>query len=289
MTDKEVVLPEVPLTIHNDTYAAIDPRRPELSAADKTVVITGAGTGIGRATVQAFALAGSKDIHILGRTVATLNESKDVVEKEFPGIKVTVHRADIADEASVQEAAKKIGAWDVLVHNAAYLSQPGPVIGSGDLKDWWTGFEINVKGTFIVANAFLPSHKPNAAFVATSSGVVALPSEMAGYFSSYTASKLAAAKVVELVAAQYPDVQVLNFHPGVVKTAMNEKSAMNIPTPDTPTLPAHFAVWASSPEAAFVRGRLVYANWDVTELKKLQDKFEKDDRFLTTGLLGFPF
>lgn len=57
---------------HNDTYDAIHPQRPELSQAGKTVVVTGAGSGIGREVVNAFALAGARAIHILGRTKQTL-------------------------------------------------------------------------------------------------------------------------------------------------------------------------------------------------------------------------
>ncbi|KAF1953536.1 hypothetical protein CC80DRAFT_551184 [Byssothecium circinans] len=44
-------------TWHNDTYSAIDPSKPELSQKGKTVVITGAGSGIGRETAIAFAKA----------------------------------------------------------------------------------------------------------------------------------------------------------------------------------------------------------------------------------------
>jgi FlaA1/EpsC-like NDP-sugar epimerase len=64
----------------NETYAAIDPTRPELSVAGKTVAITGGRTGIGRETVRAFALAGATLIRILGRTQATIAETKKIVD-----------------------------------------------------------------------------------------------------------------------------------------------------------------------------------------------------------------
>ena len=53
-------------------------------------------------------------------------------------------------------------------------------------------------------------------------------------------------------------------------------------------LPAHFLLWAASPEAAFANGRFLFCNWDVTQLKALEKKIAGDN-YLTTGLLGWPF
>src|ERR1700753_2244087 len=94
--------PKQPVT----SYPSIDPRRPELSVKGKTVVITGAGVGIGRETAKEFALAGPKDIHIIGRTKATLEETKSIIAKEAPNVAVTIHIADVADETAIQKAAK---------------------------------------------------------------------------------------------------------------------------------------------------------------------------------------
>lgn len=53
-------------------------------------------------------------------------------------------------------------------------------------------------------------------------------------------------------------------------------------------LPGSFAVWAASPEAAFLHGRFVWAAWDVEELKSgpLREKLEKDDTFLKVTVKG---
>jgi len=126
---------------HNDTYDAINPSKASLSMAGKTIIITGGGTGIGRETVRTFAAAGAASIHILGRTQATLTETKNLVEREFPAVAITVHIADVTDEKAVSKAAKEIGAWDVLVSNAGYLATRSP-ISEADLTEWWTGFEV---------------------------------------------------------------------------------------------------------------------------------------------------
>jgi NAD(P)-dependent dehydrogenase (short-subunit alcohol dehydrogenase family) len=127
----------------NDTYAEIDPNRPELSVKNKIVVITGGGTGIGRETVQAFAVAGAAHIHILGRTKSNLVETKEIVEKSVPSTAITVHAADVTDEKNIEEVAATIGAWDVLVSNAGYLSKASP-IKDVNVNDWWLGLEVSL-------------------------------------------------------------------------------------------------------------------------------------------------
>lgn len=131
---------------HNETYAAIDPTRPELSMAGKTVAITGGGTGIGRETVRAFALAGATSIHILGRTQATLAETKKIVESDVPGVNIVLHIADVTDQKAVQKAAQEVGKWDVLIPNAGYLAKRSP-IKDLDVDEWWLGFEVRSFGS----------------------------------------------------------------------------------------------------------------------------------------------
>ena len=128
---------------HNDTYAAIDPKKPALSAAGKTVIVTGAGAGIGRETTRAYAAAGASSIALLGRTLATLSETKGIVEAEFPSVCVTTHPVDIADEAAVRKAAGDIGKWDVMVLNAGVLTSPVS-IAEANVKDWWRVFEVGL-------------------------------------------------------------------------------------------------------------------------------------------------
>ncbi|KAE9977959.1 hypothetical protein EG328_001752 [Venturia inaequalis] len=272
---------------HNDTYASIDPSRPELSAKGKKIVITGGGYGIGRGTAIAFAEAGAAGIAILGRKEAPLQETKEFIENKY-NIPVSTHVADVTDESAIKKAAKEIGEWHVLDMNAGYFAAPAETMEiSAD--EWWKPFEINIKGSFITAQAFLPNRGKDATLIGVSTGAVNLPAAMLIRTSSYASSKYGLLKVMEILAAEFPDVHVVTIHPGVVETNMLEKSEMAEQLPiDTPELPAHFAVWISSPEAAFVRGKFVSCNWDVDELKKAAKKITETDSLFTTSLVYSP-
>lgn len=53
-------------------------------------------------------------------------------------------------------------------------------------------------------------------------------------------------------------------------------------------LPAHFLVWLASPEAAFLKGKYVWMNWDVKEMIDRKDEIENDNNLLRVNLNGVP-
>jgi len=53
------------------------------------------------------------------------------------------------------------------------------------------------------------------------------------------------------------------------------------------SLPSGFLVWAASPEAEFLKGRVLWSNWDIDELKAQKAEFEDTSKFMV-GLLGWP-
>lgn len=83
-----------------------------------------------------------------------------------------------------------------------------------------------MKGSFITAQAFLPTRGKNATLIGVSTGAVNLPAAMLVPASSYAGSKYALLKVMEILAAEFSDVHVVTVHPGVVETNMYEKSGM---------------------------------------------------------------
>lgn len=133
--------------------------------------------------------------------------------------------------------------------------------------------------------------------------------------SAYASSKLAQVKLLEFLAAENPNIFVASLHPGIVETKTFTKSGSKadalpmdkgesyVPPPLSTTLaaflivtepdmtlpnivqlPAHFTVWLTSPEAAFLKGRLVWANWDVNELKARAEEIASGVQLTTSSL-----
>ncbi|KAF9996388.1 hypothetical protein BGZ79_009874 [Entomortierella chlamydospora] len=280
---------------HTTPYPAIDPSLPALSAAGKVIVITGGGSGIGPHIANAFALAGSRKIAILGRTRSTLDKTKATLESTYPGIKVLIFVADVADASAVNAAFNgtkdAFGPIDIFVANAAYLPEPVKVKDT-DVEDFVQGLDTNVKGSLITTQAFLATAAlSDAVLIHVTTAAVHLPG--LANFSGYQISKLAALKFFEVVQIENPHIRVMNVRPGYLVTDMNAKviaggvgSDGSIPYDDL-DLAGYFMVWAASTEAAFLKGKLIWSNWDVEELKERREELEGSQK-LTMVLDGWP-
>jgi 2-keto-3-deoxy-L-fuconate dehydrogenase len=117
-----------------------------MNLAGKTVLITAAAQGIGRASVEAFSRAGA-------RVWATdINEPALAAVRELPG--VTARRLDVLDEAAVRALTGEIGAVDVLF-NCAGVVHAGGVLQASD-KDLDFAWDLNVKAMVRTIRAVLP-------------------------------------------------------------------------------------------------------------------------------------
>lgn len=227
-------------TYHQKTYPSISPTRPELSAAGKTIFVSGGGRGLGIGIVEAFAAAGAAHIIILGRTTAALKEVAERTGAAHPSTKISTVSGDVSREEDVARAfAETAGEQgiDVVVANAGYLPTVEPVAAagagsSGVTEDWWTAWEVNVKGLFLLARQFLASARPGGVFVNISAAGAHLNPALPG-FSGYAGSKIGAARLVETLQLENPSLRFYNVHPGVVESDMLVKSKLrelNIPT-----------------------------------------------------------
>jgi NAD(P)-dependent dehydrogenase (short-subunit alcohol dehydrogenase family) len=219
--------PSLTSTWHSQSYPAIDPLRPELSAKGKVVVVTGGGGSIGAATALAFAKAGACKIGIIGRRQQPLDNTKKQIVEAVPGTTVMTVHGDISQADSVRGAfgniKKDLGEIDILVCNAGYLSK-FEKLEEADPEEWWKGYEVNVMGAFNCTRAFLSVSAPRAILVDVSTGVVHMPAMSSG--SAYVGSKLAATKVYETFGAENPNIEVVHVHPGVVSSEINTKSGI---------------------------------------------------------------
>ncbi|OJI97560.1 hypothetical protein ASPVEDRAFT_184432 [Aspergillus versicolor CBS 583.65] len=253
---------------HSEPYPFISPTRPGLSAAGKNVVITGGGTGIGKAIAIAFTQAGAKSVAIIGRRVNKLEATAQAIkEAATTTTQVIIEAGDITHLKSIKTALENIvaevGQIDIFASNAGMLPTPAPVFGYSE-ADLRVAFETNFIGAFHSLQAFLPLAAPGAKVFNTSSGIAhwAPQKELPGMFS-YAATKLATIRMFDYFAAENPGIHVVNIQPGIIATEVNPDITEG---PDTVELPAHFLVWLASDEAKFLKGRFVWANWDAQEL-----------------------
>jgi NAD(P)-dependent dehydrogenase (short-subunit alcohol dehydrogenase family) len=188
-------------------------------------VVTGAGSGIGRATARRLAGLGAK-VHV----VDVDDEAADAVREEIVGAggRAAAHAVDVADAAAVEKLAatafEQDGAVDVL-HNNAGIGHAGPV-DETTLEDWRRIVEVNLMGTIHGIHAFVPrmleQGRP-AHVVNTASALGLMPGvELA----PYSTTKFALVGLSESLDAELAPrgIRVTALCPGVIATAIVERS-----------------------------------------------------------------
>lgn len=125
-------------------------------ALEKTAVVTGAGSGVGRAV--ALRLAGEGwSVALVGRHAAALNQTRALAGPFADQLFVTP--CDISDakavEALVQDVAEELGSVSALV-NSAGTNIPQRGLGVLSVESFKELIEVNLVGTFICVQAFLP-------------------------------------------------------------------------------------------------------------------------------------
>lgn len=290
--------------VHRTAYTAISPTRPELSQEGKTVLITGGGTNIGLNIAKAFVQAGAKTIIIIGRRAEVLSSAKREILAETQAgtkkVEVILKSVDVKDKAAIQElwaGLKHDGVKvDVLVSNAVQPGESQSLLGMG-ADAVWERMQTNMYGPLLMAEMFSKQggdgHK-SIINVSTAAAHTFQREEnvLAATMPSYNLSKASGTLAMQLIAndADPSKLTVISFHPGMLHNEYWDAAGVSktqLPFDDF-SLPAGVAVWLASPEAAFLHGRLIWASWDVDELKKgeLRKRIEEDITFLKFGLNG---
>jgi len=205
--------------------------------ANKTILITGAGDGIGKALAIQCASLGAEVI-LLGRTVSKLEAVYDQIaslNKQSAAIlpvdlngATEEHYRDLASTV-----LREYGKLDGLVHNASQLGVLSPFTQI-ESKMWDEVMQTNVTSAFLMTKYLIPvlEKAPHASTIFTSSGV---GNKGRAYWGPYSISKFATEGMMQVLADEYEN-STLRFNvinPGATRTAMR---ASAFPAEDTAQL-----------------------------------------------------
>jgi len=264
-------------TVRHDIYEDIDPRTTLANKAHgKTVLITGAGRGIGRAIAIAFAHAGASRLILTARTTSQLEMVANEAKAVSNSIQIIQMETDVTNESQVETLFREIpGDVDILVNNAGYLEHNIP-LAQTDPTEWWHTWEVNIKGTYLFTTYFLKNYRGTGTIINTSSigSILTSPG-----FSAYQPGKTAINRITDFIHMEYPNVRAFAYHPGGVKTELAEQLPDNMVNMlvDTPELAAGYCVWLTTEQANFLRGRYSDCTWDVSELVKNAERIVEMD------------
>ena len=179
--------------------------------ANKNIIVTAAGQGIGRATAIAFYNEGANV------TATDLNEKTlKELNKEFP--KINTHTLDSTDIGAIKTFAKSINKVDVLF-NAVGFVHHGTILDCEE-KDWDFSFNVNIKSMYFMCKAILPKmldqNKGSIINIASiASSIKGLPNRFV-----YGASKAAIIGLTKSIAADFvkQNIRCNAIAPGTVFT-----------------------------------------------------------------------
>lgn len=188
------------------------------SFADKKVLITGGGSGIGADLAQAFANAGARVI-IAGRTESKLQQ----VAAAHSGIEYRV--ADVTDPASVDALFSDIDSLDIVIANAGAASSAP--LRKTSLEDWQRMLNVNLTGVFLTLQSGLTKLTDGGRLlaVASTAGLKGYP-----YVAPYCAAKHGVIGLVRALALETAKqgITVNALCPGFTETPLLDESLANI-------------------------------------------------------------
>jgi NAD(P)-dependent dehydrogenase (short-subunit alcohol dehydrogenase family) len=242
----------------------------------KVAVITGAGTGIGRATAQLFGREGAKVV------VAELNAEAGEQTAQLivqTGGEVIALRTDVTDSdsirATIEQAVRHYGALHVLHNNAGGSTARDSDVTQAPLEEFWRVIKLDLFGTFLGCRFGIPAilRSGGGSVINMSSNValMGIPGR-----DCYTAAKGAVASMTRSMAVEFaPNVRVNAIAPSVTMTERVAKLVAGNPTLDKladshllgliePEDIANMALFLASDETRKVTGQVYPVDSGVT-------------------------
>lgn len=193
---------------------------------DRIIMVTGAGSGIGRTAAKTYAAYGATVI-LVGRTVSKLESVYDEIESAgHPKPAIVPLNFEGAAVKEYEELAMTIednfDRLDGILHNAAILGNRSPV-ELYDPEIWSKVMHVNATAPFLLSRAMIPllRKSEDASVIFTSSGV---GRKAKAYWGAYAVSKFAIEGLSQLLADELDDdrhnVRVNSLNPGATRTNM---------------------------------------------------------------------
>lgn len=194
---------------------------------EKVVLVTGASSGIGRASALKFAENGSRVIAVGRNERELISLREEIEEKNVGTIKIAL--ADITETSQVDklvnDSAETFGGIDVLVNAAGIISNG--TIATTTLDEWDKMLNINLRSVFYIMQKCVPhleKTKGNIVNVSSVTGVRAFPGVLAYCVSKAAVDQLTRCSALELAPQ---GVRVNAVNPGVVVTNIHKRGGMD--------------------------------------------------------------
>ncbi|MFH9199301.1 SDR family NAD(P)-dependent oxidoreductase [Streptomyces anulatus] len=190
----------------------------------KAVLVTGAGSGIGRAVALAFAAEGASVV-AAGRTATSLDETVALIEKE--GGSAVAVTADVTRSEDVRTLVRRtvehFGSLDVAVNNAGVFRGGAPVADLPE-EDWRTLLDINVTGVFLALRAEIARmrEQPTGGAIVNIASNLGAHSRIPGV-AGYLTTKAAVSALTRAAALDHiaDGIRINAVSPGATATTMS--------------------------------------------------------------------
>jgi len=201
---------------------------------DRTAIVTGASTGIGRETARLFARAGANVVLAARSAEALAQVAQELQPCRGRSLAVPTDVTDgQAVEAMVRKAAEEFGSVDILVNNAGLGLYAR--LAEGSMENVRRLFEVNVFGALNCIRAVAPYMKQQRRGqiinVSSIAGKIAAP-----YEGAYAATKFALTAISDAVRLELLDygIRVITVYPGPIDTSFRESAIKEIELPAAP-------------------------------------------------------
>ena len=246
---------------------------PTLRLRDKVALITGAGSGIGRATAYLFAREGA-NVSVSDASAETAQETADTIA--VSGGQAIAVAGDVSDAGAaqrmVESTVQAYGRLDILVNSAGITARNALPAGASPEAVWDKVIDVNLKGTYLMSWYSVPEMEKagggSIVNLASTMGLVGYPVGIGGGFNPYPPSKGGVVQLTRTLAVDSArkNIRVNCLCPGFITTNLTRSLTDDPDTLDrleslhpmgrlgAPGEVAQAALYLASDDASYVTG-----------------------------------